>query len=74
MFLGFASYFATMFGGFGERARPLFALIAHWVAARGTVGHADDAGDEAARPASIGDPLRSTDPVPVPLPEEHPPS
>ena len=72
MFLGFASYFATVFGGFGFAPQnpwaawvsvlamnalgPVFALVAHRVATRGTVDHADDAGDEAARPASSGDP------------------
>ena len=51
MFLGFASYFATMFGGFGFAPQnpwaawvsvlvmnalgPIFALVAHTVATRG---------------------------------------
>jgi hypothetical protein len=67
MFLGFASYFATMFGGFGFAAHnpfaawvsvlamnalgPLFALLAHAVAARREV-----------------DPAAAEDPPPVPVP------
>ena len=72
MFLGFASYFATMFGGFGFAPQnpwaawvsvlvmnalgPIFALVAHTVAARGSETQTQDADDEAAQPASSGDP------------------
>jgi hypothetical protein len=82
MFLGFASYFATMFGGFGFMPQnpwaawvsvlvmnalgPIFALVAHTIAARGRndgeTETRDDAhgatGDdaEAARPAASSDP------------------
>jgi hypothetical protein len=64
MFLGFASYFATVFGGFGFAPQnpwaawvsvlvcnalgPVFALVAHAVAARGS------APDEEAAAASSG--------------------
>jgi hypothetical protein len=72
MFLGFASYFATVFGGFGFAPQnpwaawvsvvamnalgPVFALVAHWVANRGDTGHDARTDDEALRPASSEDP------------------
>lgn len=72
MFLGFASYFATMFGGFGFAPQnpwaawvsvlvmnalgPVFALVAHSLAAHGAPAETGSAGHEVTRPASSSDP------------------